>query len=62
MHAYVATVASGLVAHAWVLIDFARVMAQQENVTYGSLINRENLVKKVTDQMHQYTQFNGVRP
>ena len=59
---YVATVTSGLVADARVLIDFARVGAQQEKVTYGSLTNIENLVKKVADQMQQYTQFGGVRP
>jgi proteasome alpha subunit len=58
----VATVTSGLVADARVLIDFARVGAQQEKVTYGSLTNIENLVKKVADQMQQYTQFGGVRP
>lgn len=59
---YVATVTSGLVADARVLIDFSRVAAQQEKVTYGSLINMENLVRKVADQMQQYTQYGGVRP
>ena len=59
---YVAAVTSGLVADARVLIDFSRVAAQQEKVTYGSLINMENLVKKVADQMQQYTQYGGVRP
>ncbi|MEM0140201.1 MAG: archaeal proteasome endopeptidase complex subunit alpha [Ferroplasma sp.] len=58
----VATVTSGLVADARVLIDFARIGAQQEKVTYGSLTNIENLVKRVADQMQQYTQFGGVRP
>lgn len=59
---YVASVTSGLVADARVLIDFARIGAQQEKVTYGSLVNIENLVKKVADQMQQYTQYGGVRP
>lgn len=59
---YVATVTSGLVADARVLVDFARVAAQQEKITYGSLVNIENLVKKVADQMQQYTQYGGVRP
>ncbi len=59
---YVASVTSGLVADARVLIDFARMTAQQEKVTYGSLVNIENLVKKVADQMQQYTQYGGVRP
>ncbi|AKA48476.1 proteasome subunit alpha [uncultured archaeon] len=59
---YVAAVTSGLVADARVLIDFARIGTQQEKITYGSLVNMENLVKKVADQMQQYTQFGGVRP
>ncbi len=59
---YVAAVTSGLVADARVLIDFARISTQQEKVTYGSLVNIENLVKRVADQMQQYTQYGGVRP
>ncbi len=59
---YVAAVTSGLVADARVLVDFARIAAQQEKITYGSLVNIENLVKRVADQMQQYTQFGGVRP
>nr|1YAU_A Chain A, Proteasome alpha subunit [Thermoplasma acidophilum]1YAU_B Chain B, Proteasome alpha subunit [Thermoplasma acidophilum]1YAU_C Chain C, Proteasome alpha subunit [Thermoplasma acidophilum]1YAU_D Chain D, Proteasome alpha subunit [Thermoplasma acidophilum]1YAU_E Chain E, Proteasome alpha subunit [Thermoplasma acidophilum]1YAU_F Chain F, Proteasome alpha subunit [Thermoplasma acidophilum]1YAU_G Chain G, Proteasome alpha subunit [Thermoplasma acidophilum] len=59
---YVAAVTSGLVADARVLVDFARISAQQEKVTYGSLVNIENLVKRVADQMQQYTQYGGVRP
>ena len=31
-------------------------------IKYVSLTNIENLVKKVADQMQQYTQFGGVRP
>ncbi len=58
----VASVTSGLVADARILIDFSRVAAQQEKVTYGKLVNIENLVKKVADQMQQYTQYGGVRP
>ena len=59
---YVATVTSGLVADARILIDLARISVQQEKITYGSLVNIENLVKKVADQMQQYTQYGGVRP
>ena len=59
---FVATVTSGLVADARVLIDYSRVAAQQEKVTYGRMVNLESLVKKVADQMQQYTQYGGVRP
>ena len=56
----VGCVTSGLVADARVLIDFARIASQQEKITYGSLVNIENLVKRVADQMQQYTQYGGV--
>ncbi len=59
---YVGCVTSGLGADARVLIDFARIVTQQEKVSYGALVNIENLVKKVADQMQQYTQYGGVRP
>ncbi len=58
----VGCVTSGLGADARVLIDFARIVTQQEKVSYGALVNIENLVKKVADQMQQYTQYGGVRP
>lgn len=59
---YVASVTSGLVADARVLIDFSRVITQQEKITYGRIVNIESLVRKVADQMQQYTQYGGVRP
>ncbi len=59
---FIATVTSGLVADARILIDYSRVAAQQEKVTYGKMVNMESLVKKVADQMQQYTQYGGVRP
>ena len=59
---FVGCVTSGVGADARVLIDFARIATQQEKVTYGSVVNVENLVKKVADQMQQYTQYGGVRP
>ena len=59
---FVAAVTSGLVADARVLIDFSRVVAQQEKITYGKMVNIESLVRRVADQMQQYTQYGGVRP
>ncbi|MCL4328654.1 MAG: archaeal proteasome endopeptidase complex subunit alpha [Candidatus Thermoplasmatota archaeon] len=59
---YVACVTSGLVADARVLTDFSRVVSQQEKITYGKMVNIESLVRKVADQMQQYTQYGGVRP
>ncbi len=58
----VAVVTSGLIADARVLIDFSRISVQQEKITYGALVNMDNLAKRVADQMQQYTQYGGVRP
>lgn len=59
-HIGVAT--SGLVADARVLVDFARVTAQINRVTYDEKISIEWLVKRVCDFKQTYTQYGGVRP
>ena len=53
---------SGLVGDARVLVDYARLIAQIERVTYGEGISVEHLVKRVSDYKQQYTQYGGVRP
>ncbi|AGB04740.1 proteasome endopeptidase complex, archaeal, alpha subunit [Aciduliprofundum sp. MAR08-339] len=53
---------SGLVGDARVLVDYARLVAQIERVTYGEGISVEHLVKRVSDYKQQYTQYGGVRP
>ncbi|WEU40136.1 MAG: archaeal proteasome endopeptidase complex subunit alpha [Candidatus Odinarchaeum yellowstonii] len=53
---------SGLHADARVLIDYARVQAQIERLTYDEPIMVETLVKKISDLKQQYTQQAGVRP
>ncbi len=53
---------SGLVGDARVLVDYARLVAQIERVTYGNSITVEQLAKKVSDYKQQYTQYGGVRP
>ncbi len=53
---------SGLVADARVLVDYARLVAQIERVTYGERIPVEHLVKRIGDFKQQYTQYGGVRP
>ncbi len=53
---------SGLVADARVLIDRARVEAQNNRVTYNEPINIEILSKKICDFKQLYTQHGGVRP
>ncbi len=53
---------SGLHADARVVIDYARVQAQIERLTYDEPIMIETLVKKISDLKQQYTQQAGVRP
>jgi len=53
---------SGLVGDARVLVDYARLVAQIERVTYGENILVEHLVKRISDYKQQYTQYGGVRP
>ncbi len=53
---------SGLVADARVLVDYARLVAQINKVTYNELISVDMLVKRVCDYKQNYTQYGGVRP
>lgn len=53
---------SGLVADARVLVDYARIVAQINKITYNEKIPVELLVKKVCDYKQTYTQYGGVRP
>lgn len=53
---------SGLVADARTLVDYARVIAQINKVTYDEMITTDILVKKICDYKQNYTQYGGVRP
>jgi len=53
---------SGLVADARVLVDYARLIAQINKVTYNEKISVDLLVKKICDYKQNYTQYGGVRP
>ncbi len=53
---------AGLVADARVLVDYARLAAQINRVTYAEPISVELLVRRICDYKQQYTQFGGVRP
>ena len=53
---------SGLVADARIIIDYARIIAQINRVTYDEPILVEALAKKICDYKQQYTQYGGVRP
>ncbi len=53
---------SGLVADARVLVDYARVVAQINRISYNERIEVPTLVKRITDFKQTYTQYGGVRP
>ncbi len=53
---------SGLVADSRILVDYARVSAQINRVSYNERINVRSLVKKICDYKQTYTQYGGVRP
>ena len=53
---------AGLVADARVLVEYARLAAQINRVTYSEPIAVELLVRRICDYKQQYTQFGGVRP
>lgn len=53
---------SGLVADARVLVDYARLVAQINKVTYSERMSVDLLVKRICDFKQNYTQYGGVRP
>jgi proteasome alpha subunit len=53
---------SGLVADARVLVDYARLVAQINRVTYAERMSVDLLVKRICDFKQNYTQYGGVRP
>lgn len=59
---HVGCATSGLVADARVLVDYARIIAQINMITYNEKIPVETLVKKICDYKQNYTQYGGVRP
>jgi proteasome alpha subunit len=59
---HVACATAGLVADARVLVEFARLAAQINRVTYAEPMTVELLVRRICDYKQQYTQFGGVRP
>ncbi len=59
---HIGIASSGLLADARNLVEFARVKAQVNKITYGSPISIPTLTKYVADRVHVVTQYAGVRP
>ncbi len=53
---------AGINSDARVLIEKARVLAQQHRITYDSKTNTESIVKDIADVKQQFTQYAGARP
>jgi proteasome alpha subunit len=59
---HIMAVGAGLISDARVLIDRARVIAQQHRVTYDTPPSTESIVKEISDVKQQFTQYGGARP
>lgn len=59
---HILAVGAGIISDARVLIDKARVLAQQHRVTYDSPATTESIVKEISDMKQQFTQYGGARP
>ncbi|MEM4182014.1 MAG: archaeal proteasome endopeptidase complex subunit alpha [Candidatus Pacearchaeota archaeon] len=59
---HIMCVVAGILSDARVLIDRARLIAQQHRVTYDSPAHTEAIVKEIADIKQQFTQYGGARP
>ncbi len=59
---HIAMAACGILADARNLIDFARVKAQVNKLTYGEPIEIYALAKDIADRKQKFTQIGGIRP
>ena len=59
---HIMAVASGISSDSRVLVDKARVMAQQHRVSYDSAPSTESIVRDISDIKQQFTQYGGARP
>ncbi|OHT04049.1 Proteasome subunit alpha type-4 [Tritrichomonas foetus] len=59
---HVITALAGMTADANNLVDFMRSLAQSYLKTYGEPMPVEQLVRRVCDKKHSYTQYGGLRP
>ena len=59
---HIMVVAAGITSDARILIDRARILAQQHRVTYDTEASVELIVKEIADVKQQFTQYGGARP
>ncbi|HLD98348.1 MAG TPA: archaeal proteasome endopeptidase complex subunit alpha [Candidatus Nanoarchaeia archaeon] len=54
--------AAGILSDARVLIERARVLSQQNRLTYDSPIEVEEIIREIANVKQQFTQYGGARP
>jgi len=59
---HIIAVSAGITSDARVLIEKARLAAQQHRVTYDSAASPEAIVREIADVKQQFTQYGGARP
>ncbi|MEM7813951.1 MAG: archaeal proteasome endopeptidase complex subunit alpha [Candidatus Aenigmatarchaeota archaeon] len=59
---HIGVASCGILADARTLIDFARVRAQVNKITFGEPIETYSLVKDIADRVQKFTQIGGIRP
>jgi proteasome alpha subunit len=55
-------VSAGISSDARILVEKARILAQQHRVNYDSAPNTESIVRDIADVKQQFTQYGGGRP
>jgi proteasome alpha subunit len=59
---HIMATAAGILSDARVLVERARILAQQHRVTYDSQSDVEPIVGEITNLKQQFTQYGGARP
>ncbi|MAG47354.1 proteasome endopeptidase complex, archaeal, alpha subunit [archaeon] len=59
---HIGATASGILSDGRILVDKARLIAQQHQVTYDTQMDTEMLVKDICDMKQAFTQYGGARP
>ncbi len=59
---HIAATFAGFISDGRVLIERARIIAQEHRVIYGTKIDVKSLVKDIADYMQIFTQYGGLRP
>ncbi|MEK6890976.1 MAG: archaeal proteasome endopeptidase complex subunit alpha, partial [Nanoarchaeota archaeon] len=54
--------AAGILSDARVLVERARIMAQQNRLTFDSPIEVEEIIREIANVKQQFTQYGGARP